>query len=150
MSAYVVGPEHIKYLAKHIVNEVNGRNSHAFRAYGCETEESLGKKLWDLNVNAVCQRYSGDSKETYGEYHAPSGYRVGPFEKIQFLKSLRCFLYQCSEGDVPETSILFQALEKTGDALAWSIVDGMSAYDSAKWGAPESSNQICLTELMRS
>jgi hypothetical protein len=91
----------------------------------------LGQKMWDLNQLALGYRY-GDAevKLTY------------VFSDVSFLSSdvhlynsLRCWLYQCCEGDIPETSKLYRIFdEKTTARIANAIVQRLPEYDEAKWG----------------
>lgn len=52
---------------------------------------------------------------------------------MQALKSLRCWLYQCSEGNVPEQP-LFKALERYAGDLAFHIVAELPGWNAAEWG----------------
>src|SRR6266567_4712591 len=52
---------------------------------------------------------------------------------VQVFKSLQCWEYQCSEGDVPETK-LYQFFEEVEHHLALKIVMNLPEYDKAKWG----------------
>ena len=50
----------------------------------------------------------------------------------QGYKSLRCWLYQCLEGTVPDQP-LYEALSRYADALAVTLVERMPAYQAADW-----------------
>lgn len=54
-------------------------------------------------------------------------------ERIDCYKAISCLLYQCSEGNVPETS-LFGELAKLRNDLAGIIVCGLPEYEAAPWG----------------
>lgn len=89
-----------------------------------EGRAALGKMMFDLNCNAVEQRYGAGEAASFRELnytYAPSARLTTP---VQAYKSLQCWLYQCSEGDVPDSSLLFATMTKVGDALAHSIVIG--------------------------
>jgi hypothetical protein len=66
--------------------------------------ERLGYAMFQLNVIAVEARYgSGEAKRFRPlDYHfeVPE-----PVPMAQVLKSLQCWLYQCNEGDVPQTAL---------------------------------------------
>jgi len=49
------------------------------------------------------------------------------------IKSLQCWKYQCSEGDIPETK-LYQFFEEVEHHLALKIVINLPEYDKATWG----------------
>jgi hypothetical protein len=84
---------------------------------GDRFEEQLGNAMFELNCNAVEQRYGdGQAKEFrdldyrwQANYHA-SGY--GVYDRLGE------YLYQCSEGDVPESSELYKALDRVYNSLA--------------------------------
>ncbi len=84
---------------------------------GATFEEKLGNAMFELNCNAVEQRYGdGQAKEfrdldyTWKANYNASGYSV--------YDRLGEYIYQCSEGDVPESSELFKALHLVYDNLA--------------------------------
>jgi len=100
------------------------------------TPKELGQRMRDLNEDAVRYRY-------------PDGILPGPCTKdgklkpyhyqfmpattpIRLLKSIRCFLYQCSEGDFDKCD-LFKALDKYSLELAYHIVTNSKEYDDAPW-----------------
>jgi len=85
-------------------------------------------KLLSLNQKALLERYGDKDKDVHYCYHpeeCPS--------MFQFCKSLRCFLYQCSEGNIPETSELFKELNVLSGRIAVGIVCSSPEYDSAIW-----------------
>jgi hypothetical protein len=53
--------------------------------------------------------------------------------KVQFFKSLQCFLYQCSEGNVPDRP-LFKALQDVEAFLAPTVNQDSPKYNVAVWG----------------
>ncbi|SRR6266568_1598565 len=89
-------------------------------------QEKLADALFKLNCEALHQRYN-DSEFPLFQFqnaHDPS--------LIQVYKSLQCFLYQCSEGNVPEKK-LFKFMEEFSHILANRIVITLPAYDKANW-----------------
>lgn len=96
-----------------------------------EGRDKLGRAMFELNCNAVEQRYGeGEAKE-----FRPLDYRPGIAlcNKVQAYKSLRCWLYQCMEGDVPETSLLYATMQRISDEMAHEIVSNLDAYEKARW-----------------
>lgn len=90
----------------------------------------IAKQLYNMNRDAVSQRYKDGSGGDYGyqfRQTVPLSSMVVLFKKIQ------CLSYQCSEGDVPERD-LFKKMEKVLDALAHDIVCHLKEYDKAIWG----------------
>ena len=159
MSSFVVKPETINGVITFLDDITSGgditnmpyREILAEYHITASKESSLGEEeanlqkfadaLWDLNIEAVHQRYPDDTVDkmpgTYTDktstklvHHAP--YRYTPTSVVQAYKSLRCLLYQCSEGDVPNHPI-FKLLEKTGDIMARQIVSDLPEYAKAKW-----------------
>jgi hypothetical protein len=93
---------------------------------------TLGQAMFDLNIQGVNARYGdGEAKK-----FRPLDYQ---FKKeiftnaIQVYKSLGCFLYQCSEGNVPDNP-LYKELSEYKNSLARAIVCRLPAYDKAEWG----------------
>jgi hypothetical protein len=54
--------------------------------------------------------------------------------RLAAMKLLRCWLYQCSEGEVPETA-LFKAFAELSNTLAQVVVSELAEYEAAPWGA---------------
>lgn len=101
--------------------------------YPLETEancEKLGKAMFSLNIGGVNTRYkSGASSFRPLDYK----FRLEPgYSPIQAYKSLSCFLYQCSEGDIEEED-LYKLLDKAKNTLAQFIVNRLEEYDQANW-----------------
>ena len=92
--------------------------------------QSFGVKLLKLNIDAVNQRYNENQDYSYA-----LGFRFEPFcvLDIQGLKSLRCLLYQCDEGNVPKRKI-FKVLEQFSLAMAYQIVGRLEEYEKSEWG----------------
>ena len=74
-------------------------------------EEKLGNAMFELNCNAVEQRYGdGQAKEFRPlDYAWNPNYNVSGYTVYDRFGE---YIYQCSEGDVPENSKLFRALER--------------------------------------
>ena len=91
----------------------------------------LGKKMRRMNEDAVRQRYE-ESPDMIPDF--PFEFSLMPTPSpIQALKSLGCYLYQCSEGNIPRRQ-LFRALKLAEHDLAYSIVVNLPDYDTADWG----------------
>lgn len=96
-----------------------------------DDERKLANDMLAMNNDAVNQRY----RETGGETKIPQR-DFSTSEKLNAVvvyKSLSCFIYQCSEGNVPERD-LYKALEKVQTRLADYIVSELPEYDAAPWG----------------
>ena len=88
------------------------------------------KKIKKMNYDAVFERYKDDYKI---EFKNQVGFM--PFGRIthQDYKTIQCYLYQCYEGDVPETP-LFKVLKKLEKEVACYIVENQPEYEEAQWG----------------
>lgn len=101
--------------------------------------EEIFKKLVNLNIHSLAQRYPDDYMDMVGfvEFNPQydiwkfSGGGVAPWH-YQFLKSLRCYLYQSCEGNCYETD-LYKALDQLSFELAYFIATNQPEYDLAEW-----------------
>jgi hypothetical protein len=104
-----------------------------------------GQDLFNLNIEAVRQRYGDDdmvpdgwSIEDY-QYTPPPDVPGVP-QDVDSLKALHCLIYQCSEGDVPERR-LYQLLVEISQKLEARIraehgaddIHDLPAYQRAEW-----------------
>ena len=89
----------------------------------------LGQKMWDLNQLSLGYRY-GDSPVALT-------YRFLPVlcTPIQAFKALQCWLYQCMEGEIPETSKLYHFFDKVV-VPEWAelLIMRSPEYEQAEWG----------------
>jgi hypothetical protein len=98
--------------------------------------ESLADAMLALNLDAFRQRYGTETMlEDVAEYvdlDARNWTPLDKLEKAQFFKSLQCFLYQCSEGNVPDRPL--KALQAVEDSLAPFVNQESPKYVAAAWG----------------
>lgn len=107
-------------------------------------ENELGKKLIQLNVKALCSRYKDDSnkelmkhydqviKKYSYNYIMPNCKAQYSENKYQMIKSVDCFLYQCSEGNIPKTKLYKKVQKKLDNFKNW-MLDIQPEYEKAKW-----------------
>jgi len=95
---------------------------------GCKR---LAEELFTLNCDSIEQRYGEGQAEKFRplDFQFQLTRTGNPY---QALKSMRCLLYQCCEGDVPEQSDLYNALEKVSLELSYQIVSRTKIYESAQ------------------
>lgn len=140
MSAFLVSAQTINHIvasisliAKESATQGVGQLPRAFAQAGFDTnqagwEEQLAKAMFALNARAVAQRYH-EPEATGFTYR-----RVAWLSnRYQLLKSINCWLYQCTEGDVPKQS-LYQLF--TNGVVRWlleSIVYKSPQYEAAAW-----------------
>jgi hypothetical protein len=135
MSAFIVEQKTINKIVTWLAQEVE-RNTWLWekaRLNGIVTangqwQEQLAQAMYDLNFQAVNQRYSEENTAPPIQYH-PELY--GSY--LAVLKSLQCWLYQCAEGDVPGKP-LYQFFEEVERYLALKIVYALPEWDKAAWG----------------
>lgn len=132
MSAYIVEKKTIDRIVTYINEKCSAdpdyfetRYAAIYAAYRGDPNK-LGQNLWTMNVKAVDQRYRENNPVSLYRYE----YR--PADNIQVFKSLRGYLYQCTEGDVPE-SPLYKDLDRLADTIAREIVINLPAYERAEW-----------------
>jgi hypothetical protein len=94
-------------------------------------DEKLAQIMFQLNCDGVNARYGEGEAEKFRPLNFT--YKPEYASRIQVLKSLQCWLYQCREGNVPDTQ-LYQFFEAVAHHLALHIVMDLPEYDKAMWG----------------
>jgi len=104
-----------------------------FAAAGIDTtqahgKEALAKAMFALNQQALYQRYGDPATERFVYQQV----QVLP-NLYQTLKSVECWLYQCTEGDVPQRKLyqFFKTFVRVW--LLEIIVHQSPAYEAAQW-----------------
>jgi len=107
--------------------------------------DKVGKDLLAMNVDAYRARYgrkADDCDQAIRYFYSPDVNWDAKCSLVQQLKSLDCFLYQCSEGDVPKRE-LFGLCVDARERLAEHILVGAeqpynvretAEYNDAVWG----------------
>ena len=96
------------------------------------SESKLARELYKMNADAVNQRYGTADFENVPKIK--SGLALMRYDKPAIIvKMLDCFLYQCTEGDVPDRP-LYKAVELFRDSLCKYIVSRLPDYENAAWG----------------
>jgi hypothetical protein len=128
MSAFIVSED-----TMHRVMNILDRRAHYL---GCFRDTDFGKtrsvealagRLQSINVQAV-NSYYDDGQEAEPYRHKTTF----PVSDIVGYKAVQCLLYQCSEGDVPDTP-LFKELRNFMNGLASLIISDLPAYRDAPW-----------------
>jgi len=95
-------------------------------------DDKLARAMFQLNCDGVHARYGEGEAEKFRPLNFT--YKTEIYHSlVQVLKSLQCWLYQCCEGDVPDTK-LYQFFQEVENHLALKIVMESPEYDKAKWG----------------
>lgn len=154
MSAFMMSNETLSALANLIVRYYVNSDSMGFY-FPEELREELkdvrfdGEKVFNelakLNIASLSQRYY-DYEDMLGDVKYIPKYdiwerpvmdieygvtMIAPWH-YQFLKSLRCYLYQSCEGDCYTTG-LYKALDQLSLELAYFIATNQPEYESAEW-----------------
>ena len=95
-------------------------------------DEKLAKAMFQLNCDGVNARYGDGEAEKFRPLYFTYKPEGNTF-RVQVLKSLQCWMYQCNEGDVPQTK-LYRFFEEVENYLALQIVMSLPEWDKAKWG----------------
>lgn len=137
MSAYVVEKSTIDVIVTYCFSPKPGYGPQiAVREQICgsdATPDALGERLCDLNHAAVNTRYADDlTRVTKGAQEFYEHERTHATLPAVY-KALTCLLYQCSEGDCPDSPV-FKALERLKAAVAEEIISAMPEYTAAPWG----------------
>lgn len=96
-------------------------------------QRALGEAMFRLNCQAVEARYGDGTASDFRDLDYCYS-RVVTAHPAAVLKSLNCWQYQCSEGNIPDESLLFATMERVAGMLANQIVSDSPAYDQAAWG----------------
>jgi hypothetical protein len=95
-----------------------------------EAGTKIGRKLFLMNRRALRARYGPGEHLRLPDFVFEKWAEVTPVEQFA---AMRCLLYQCCEGKVPD-SHQYQALNCTAGELAQRIVQDLPDYDKASWG----------------
>jgi hypothetical protein len=140
MSAFIVADKTINHIVNWLRREkfLVSAIPYKLKGLGFDTgkagwAERLGYAMFQLNVIAVEARYgSGEAKR-----FRPLDYRyevTHTVPLVQVLKSLQCWLYQCCEGEAPETA-LYQLFDHDVRVyLMGKIISQLPEYQRAEWG----------------
>ena len=141
MSAFIVSDKTLQDIVSYL--DLDVRFSNTSKCYGSlnrvllnygfnldlnEHKDRLIKEMALLNRLGVNARY--DENEIEQDVHFIDDF---PPSLMQAYKSLGCFLYQCCEGDIPETNDLYKMLAEIKNQMAHAIVRNLKEYDDAKW-----------------
>jgi hypothetical protein len=88
----------------------------------------LKVQLADMNKSALVARYGGDQ----GLEEEPEPWHYRRQTLGQTLKTVRCYLYQCHEGNVLECE-LYKRVERLRDALTEALLSRVPEYKDAEW-----------------
>lgn len=139
MSAYVVEDATINRIVTFVaLNRDSDRCRRIIKENtGCDlvdpkAQRDLAHEMFKLNCNAVEQRYGEGQAKEFRDLNFEYRHEIH-CDRIGVYASLKCWLYQCTEGDVPDTSLLYSTMQRIKSEIADDIVSSLSAYQNAKW-----------------
>lgn len=89
----------------------------------------MGNKLYSMNVKAINSRYDNNINIKEIDNYSYSNIDIS---KHQGLKSIECFLYQCSEGNITNYDLYKELTELRSDLIS-NIVFTSDEYKKAEW-----------------
>jgi hypothetical protein len=138
MSAYIVEDKTINRIVNRLVYEIRNfsfsqdldenLSKLGYDPVNNSFPEKLAQDMYALNVSAVNQRYKKTEPVPNFKY-----FKGAPASLVQTLKSLNCWVYQCTEGYVPQSGLYKFFTEVFQNYLLKKIVYEMPEYDSAEW-----------------
>jgi hypothetical protein len=140
MSAYMVADETINRVVEWLYWEVTKNQwlrDKLEQASGIDTSsyawsEELGKAMFALNIVGVNDRYGDGEAEKFRKLAYQ--YKPAHGSRMQVLKSLQCWLYQCTEREGVKQP-LYQFFHDTVEPhLMSSIIADLPEYREAAWG----------------
>jgi len=139
MSAFMVDDQTINRVVTWLTRETSNNGfwlDRLTRKYDIDLasdnwDEKLANAMFQLNCDGVNARYGEGEAEKF----RPLSFQYqweSYFPLVQVLKSLQCWMYQCCEGNVPQTK-LYRFFEEVENHLAFKIVTDLPEYEKAKW-----------------
>lgn len=94
------------------------------------TAMTLFHIMENMNALSLNARYGDEINECISPYPVNAN---KPANMAALYKSLTCYLYQCCEGEVPESD-LYKAIDNIANTIAKYIVSDLPEYELAVWG----------------
>lgn len=145
MSAYVVDDKTINRIVSwfNVVGMAGGVHKYYYcvkplldLGYKLDTElgcKRLAEEMFTLNCDSVEQRYGEGEAKEFRPLDFQYMFTGSGVNMYQLVASLRCFLYQCCEGNIPQSNLLYNVLEKISKDICYYIVTNSDRYQKMKW-----------------
>ena len=160
MSCFIVSPETVATIANYIADYITGGYNatgifvsvpHDFirtvTVNGKINAKQIFLRLYALNYMAYEERYQGEREENLlkclenmqnfeannKKIHSVPNGKIQPYH-WQLLKSMECYLYQCSESEKLMHHPTFETVKAFETALTKLIICAMPEYEKAVWG----------------
>jgi hypothetical protein len=138
MSTYQVSSEHINGIVAFLSSERNWDVAGILaRTLGCElktksSRANFGQALWNLNKSAVGSRNKLVGANHDSEAPAFKYQKQIPSDDVVVCVAIDELLYQCSEGDIPQSNDLYKTMNNIRTTLAMRIVHDI--YETGRHG----------------
>ena len=136
MSAFIVENSTVNVVVTKLAYDREGdwlKRKFVDKGYKLETlqgREKLGWDMFKLNCRAINQRYGAGEAQKFRPLDYSFKLEIN-HTKIAALKALRCWLYQCAEGDSDETDI-YKLMDSVANTWAYDIVSDLPQFEQAK------------------
>jgi len=134
MSSFIVADSSINSIASFLYRDLDADHiKRKLATLNIALQDELGEEMYRLNLAAVDVRYGDYSAGAMGAC-SKVDYTFAPVcaGKVPVIKALACWLYQCSEGQVPETE-LYKIMRQYQGELAMSIIRESPEWAAAEW-----------------
>jgi len=159
MSCFIMNPTSLAYIANFITDQMN--QGFNFTGISIHTPEKLFeevsingivkakmvyKLLFRTNIDAYLTRYSKTTMDdmqaefeamndfdSYDQTIHRSRYTANHKWEFQMLKSLECWIYQCSESEEIESTEIYLYILKLINAMRQRIIARIPEYENADW-----------------
>ena len=129
MSCFVVSHATMDVVVSAIADEQPGMS--------CENMDRIGRELFQLNWQAFVKRYQNEpALDGTEDQHYSCQHRFD-LTPVQKLKGVQCLLYQCSEGEQIQSTILYSQLKSLELELLHRLARSLPEYDTVHWDWPE-------------
>lgn len=141
MSAFMVEDKTINDVANWLLNErgidspEEIKNDLSDLGYDVNTvtgTDKLAQAMFKLNEEAIGARYGEGEAAKFRPLDFK--FKLESVETHQVLKSLECWLYQCTEGNIPSESKLYKIMQELANKIAKLIAHQSKYYEMATWG----------------
>jgi len=132
MSSFIIQDETINKLVNFFVT-----CSYSKEEFKPQITQEINKYGYDLNYNQEDKNPDannlGQRMKVLNNFDLfKQDETLNEYEIYQILKSLQCFLYQCSEGNIPKDK-LYITLSNIEKILISYIVSNLDEFKKAKW-----------------
>ena len=142
MSAYIVEEKCLNDIVNWLAYSTKGRCTRLLRRkdYFLHKHahcERLYQDMLELNIQSVEIRYPESEGRTMEFFFDNPEQRDFSFKHsdnpgiYQALKAIRCWLYQCMEGEPMESSMLYVTFKRIEDIIMTSLIEQIPEYQEA-------------------